>query len=50
MALQSLTSMFEHNQTALKEKLEGLKLPSDSSKIQNIVNAYLNEILQPKNI
>lgn len=44
MALQSLTSMFELNQTALKEKLEGLKLPSDSSKIQNIINTYLNEM------
>lgn len=44
MALQSLTSIFESNQSVLKERLQGLKLPSDSSKIQTIINDYLNEM------
>lgn len=44
MALQSLTSIFESNQSVLKERLQGLKLPSDSSKIQAVINDYLNEM------
>lgn len=44
MALQSLTAVFESNQAALKEKLQGLRLPSDASRIQDIINGYLNEM------
>lgn len=44
MALQSLTSIFESKQSVLKERLQGLKLPSDSSKIQTVINDYLNEM------
>lgn len=44
MVLQSLTVIFESNQTVLREKLQGLKLPSDSSHIQGIINDYLNEM------
>lgn len=46
MALQSLTAAFDRDQTILKEKLQGLNLPSDSSRIQNIINDYLNEIFK----
>ena len=44
MALQSLTSIFKSNQSVLGTKLQGLKLPSDSSRIQGIINDYLNEM------
>lgn len=44
MALQSLTSIFKSNQSVLGTKLQGLKLPSDSSCIQGIINDYLNEM------
>lgn len=44
MALKSITSIFESNQSVLKERLQGFKLPSDSSKIQTIINDYLNEM------
>lgn len=44
MALQSLTAIFESNQAVLKEKLKELKLPADSSRIQRIINDYLNEM------
>ncbi|WP_317346209.1 hypothetical protein [Phocaeicola plebeius] len=46
MALQSLTAVFDRDQAILKEKLQGLNLPSDSSRIQNIINDYLNEIFK----
>lgn len=46
MALQSLTAIFDRDQAILKEKLQGLNLPSDSSRIQNIINDYLNEIFK----
>ena len=44
MALQSLTSIFKSNQSVLGTKLQGLKLPSDSSRIQGIINDYLNKM------
>lgn len=44
MALQSLTAAFDRDQTVLKDKLQGLNLPSDAARIQNIINDYLNEI------
>lgn len=44
MSLQTLTSIFERNQAVLRERLQGLKLPSDSSKIQIVINDYLNEM------
>ncbi len=44
MALQSLTAVFDSNQAVLKEKLQGLRLPSDASHIQDILNNYLNEM------
>ena len=43
MALQSLTAVFDRDQAILKEKLQGLNLPSDSSRIQNIINDYFQE-------
>lgn len=42
MALQSLTAFFESNQAVLKEKLQGLQLPADASRVQNVINDYLN--------
>lgn len=44
MEQKTLTSVFESNKSILKEKLEGLSLPSDASKIQKIINDYLNEM------
>lgn len=41
---KTLTAIFESNRSILKEKLEGLSLPSDASKIQKIINDYLNEM------
>lgn len=41
---KTLTIIFESNKSVLKEKLEGLSLPSDASKIQKIINDYLNEM------
>lgn len=44
MEQKTLTSVFESNKSVLKERLEGLSLPSDASKIQKIINDYLNEM------
>lgn len=44
MSLKSLTAIFESNKSALIERLQGLKLPSDSSRVQSIINDYLNEM------
>lgn len=44
MVLKPLTSIFESNKFVLKERLQGFKLPSDSSKIQTVINDYLNEM------
>lgn len=41
---KTLTAIFESNKSILKERLEGLSLPSDASKIQKIINDYLNEM------
>lgn len=41
---KTLTTIFESNKSVLKERLEGLSLPSDASKIQKIINDYLNEM------
>lgn len=41
---KTLTTIFESNKSVLKEKLEGLCLPSDAVKIQKIINDYLNEM------
>lgn len=41
---KTLTIIFESNKSVLKERLEGLSLPSDASKIQKIINDYLNEM------
>ena len=41
---KTLTTIFESNKLVLKGKLEGLNLPSDSQKIQTIINDYLNEM------
>lgn len=41
---QNLTTIFESNKPVLKEKLEGLSLPSDATKIQRIINDYLNDM------
>ena len=41
---KTLTAIFESNKSILKERLEGLILPSDASKIQKIINDYLNEM------
>lgn len=41
---KTLTTIFESNKFVLKGKLEGLNLPSDSQKIQTIINDYLNEM------
>jgi hypothetical protein len=38
---KTLTAIFESNKSILKERLEGLILPSDASKIQKIINDYL---------
>lgn len=44
MEQKTLTSVFESNKSILKERLEGLSLPSDAPKIQKIINDYLNEM------
>lgn len=44
MEQKTLTSVFESNKSILKERLEGLSLPSDAPKIQRIINDYLNEM------
>lgn len=44
MSLQSLTAIFESNKSVLVERLQGLKLPSDSSRVQSVINDYLNEM------
>ena len=44
MEQKTLTAIFESNKSILKEKLEGLSLPSDAPKIQKIINDYLNEM------
>lgn len=41
---KTLTTIFESNKSVLKERFEGLSLPSDASKIQKIINDYLNEM------
>lgn len=41
---KTLTTIFESNKSVLKERLEGLGLPFDASKIQKIINDYLNEM------
>lgn len=41
---KTLTTIFESNKSVLKERLDGLGLPSDASKIQKIINDYLNEM------
>lgn len=41
---KTLTTIFESNKSVLEERLEGLSLPSDASKIQKIINDYLNEM------
>ena len=40
----TLASMFESNQQALGQALEGLTLPKNASKIQNIVSKYFDEL------
>ena len=40
----TLASMFESNKQALGQALEGLALPKDASKIQNIVSEYFDEL------
>lgn len=44
MEQKTLTAIFESNKSVLKERLEGLCLPSDAVKIQKIINDYLNEM------
>lgn len=44
MELHTLASMFESNKQALGEALEGLALPKDAIKIQNIVSEYFDEL------
>ena len=44
MEAHTLASMFESNKQALEEALEGLALPKDASKIQNIVSEYFDEL------
>lgn len=41
---KTLTTIFESNKSILKERLEGLSLPSDAVRIQKIINDYLNEM------
>ena len=41
---KTVSTIFESNKMVLKEKLEGLNLPSDATKIQTIINDYLNEM------
>ena len=40
----TLASMFEANKQVLGEALEGLALPKDASKIQNIVSGYFDKL------
>ena len=44
MKAHTLASMFESNKQALGQALEGLALPKDASKIQNIVSEYFDEL------
>ena len=44
MKAHTLASMFESNKQALGEALEGLALPKDAIKIQNIVSEYFDEL------
>ena len=44
MEAHTLASMFESNKQALGQALEGLALPKDASKIQNIVSEYFDEL------
>lgn len=45
MEVKSLVELFKTNKQELKEKLAGLCLPHDSKKVQEVVNAYFEEIL-----
>lgn len=45
----SLVELFEANEQKLKEGLTGLCLPQDAKKIQNVVDAYFEEILDREN-
>jgi len=44
MKAHTLASMFESNKQALEDKLEGLALPKDASKILSIVSEYFDEL------
>lgn len=45
MEVKSLVELFKTNKQELKEKLVGFCLPRDAEKIQEVVNAYFEEIL-----
>lgn len=45
MEVKSLVELFKANEQELKDKLVGFCLPRDAEKIQEVVNAYFEEIL-----
>ena len=45
----SLVELFEANEQKLKEGLAGLCLPQDAKKIQDVVDAYFEEVLDREN-
>jgi hypothetical protein len=46
----SLVSIFEENKQELKERLLGKSFPKDAKEVQDVVNAYFEEILGKENL